>query len=169
MVPDDYVPNSVTSADAIQSAKLRTEKTDMIVNCPVVPKDSTAKLRLDGASPDLHRGWYRDQVVYYLDFEEAPLKTDGAGDVPLSPIYVTFNENPPQGGPQTGFKTEASALQTHNVPATLPGDNGYSPLWEVQVYDNANFGQVMDLSSAMTAKILAMGAADVNCPIVSVK
>jgi hypothetical protein len=167
-VPNDYVPNSVTSADAIAKAGLRMDTTTMLVNCPVVPKGSTAKLRLKGASPDLHRGWYRDQVVYYLDFEEAPLVKDSAGQVPLSPIYVTFNENPPSGGPQTGFHTEAGSMQTHNVPATLPGEPGYSPLWEVDVYDNADFDKVMNLTSAEMANILATGAADVNCPIVSI-
>lgn len=168
-VPNDYVANSVTSAMAIRSAGYAIETTDMLVNCPVVPKGTTAKLRLDGASPDLHRGWYRDQVVYYLDFEEAALKTDSGGNVPLAPIYVTFNENPPSGGPQTGFRSEMGSMQTHNVPSVLPGDPGYSPLWEVDVYDNADFDKVKDLSSAEMATILAMGVADVNCPIVSIK
>lgn len=166
-VPNDYVANSVTSAAAIQSAGFKMQATSMLVNCPVVPKGSTAKLRLNGASPDLHRGWYRDQVVYYLDFEEAPLTKDSSGQVPLAPIYVTFNENPPSGGPQTGFHTEAGSDQTHNVPSVLPGDPGYSPLWDVDVYDNADFDKVMNLSTAEMANILAMGAADVNCPIVS--
>lgn len=168
-VPNDYVANSVTSADAIRNAGFQMTTTTMLVNCPVVPKGSTAKLRLNGASSDLHRGWYRDQVVYYLDFEEASLMTDSKGHVPLSPIYVTFNENPPSGGPQTGFLTEAGTQQTHNVPSTLPGEPGYSPLWEVDVYDNADFDKVMNLTSAEMAKILAMGAADVNCPIVSIQ
>jgi hypothetical protein len=41
-------------------------------------------------------------------------------------------------------------------------------LWLVAVYDNADFPSVHDLASALKAKVLAPGAATVNCPIVSV-
>jgi hypothetical protein len=50
--------------------------------------------------------------------------------------------------------------------STLPGDAGYSPLWLVVIHDNADFGSVHDLESAGKAKVLASGAALVNCPIV---
>jgi hypothetical protein len=82
--------------------------------------------------------------------------------------YVTFNINPdqPKGGPGSGFRTEPNAEQTHNVPATLPGDPGYSPLWLVVVYDNSDWPSVHDLPTAQKAKVLAPGAATVNCPIV---
>jgi hypothetical protein len=84
---------------------------------------------------------------------------------------VTFNVNPdqPSGGPASGFRTEPNSHQTHNVPATLPGDEGYSPLWLVTVYDNADFPSVRDLDTASKAKVLAPGAAIVNCPIVFVE
>jgi hypothetical protein len=59
--------------------------------------------------------------------------------------------------------------QTHNVPATLPGDAGYSPLWLVAVYDNANWPEVKDLKTALKAKVLAPAAATVNCPIVFIE
>ncbi|MEJ2193374.1 MAG: T9SS type A sorting domain-containing protein [Ignavibacteriaceae bacterium] len=57
---------------------------------------------------------------------------------------------------------------THNVPATLPGDTLYSPLWFVNIYDNTDFDMVHDLTSAQAANILVFGAAIVNCPIVKV-
>jgi hypothetical protein len=57
------------------------------------------------------------------------------------------------------------ALSTHNVPFTLPGDTGYSPLWLVAVYDNANWPSVRDRATALKAKVLAPGVARVNCPI----
>ncbi len=90
--------------------------------------------------------------------------------VPLSPIYVTFNVNPDEdgGGPASGFVTEEGSTQTHNVVATVPGDEGYSPLWLVNVYDNAAFDSVSDLETAMDAEQLAAGVATVNCPVVSV-
>jgi hypothetical protein len=87
--------------------------------------------------------------------------------VPLSPIYVSFRINPdrPDGGPASGFATESGSRQTHNVIATLPSDAGYSPLWLVDVYDNADFATVSDLRSAQRAKLLATAVAFVNCPV----
>lgn len=81
---------------------------------------------------------------------------------------MTFNINPgePGGGPASGFMREPGTDQTHNVVATLPGDAGYSPLWHVNVYDNAEFDAVTDLSSAQAATLLVDGAGHVNCPIV---
>jgi hypothetical protein len=47
-----------------------------------------------------------------------------------------------------------------------PGSDGYSPLWSVNPYDNADFDGVVDLSSVMAANVLAEGVASVNCPVV---
>ena len=115
---------------------------------PVVPDKSRARARLKGEDAKLHRAWYRGQVAKHFSFDEAPLSVEG-GNVPVSPIYVTFNVNPdqPNGGPASGFRTEPNSHQTHNVPATLPGDEGYSPLWLVAVYDNADFASVRDLDT----------------------
>jgi hypothetical protein len=135
---------------------------------PVVPDKSSAKARLKGESAALQRAWYQGQVAKFFSFDEAPLS---GSNVPLSPIYVTFNVNPdqPNGGPGSGFKAEPNSEQTHNVPATLPGDAGYSPLWLVAVYDNANWPEVKDLKTALRAKVLAPAAATVNCPIVFIE
>ena len=165
-VPADYVANTVTSAAEIVAGNYPIESLDEIENCPIVPEGSTATLR-GGAneSTGLHRGWYRGQVASYFGFEEASLAGTGNGEVPLSPIFVTFNDN---GVPASGFVTEPNSMQTHNVTGTVPGDAGYSPLWDVQVYDNADFDAVADLQSAANATILAPSAATVNCPLVSV-
>ena len=40
---------------------------------------------------------------------------------------------------------------------TLPGDAGYSPLWLVIVYYNADWPAVHNLDSALKAKVLAEG------------
>ena len=126
---------------------------------PVVPDKSKASMRLNGESAALQRAWYRGQVAKFFSFDEAPLASAGA-NVPLSPIYVTFNVNPgqPNGGPGSGFRAEPNSEQTHNVPFTLPGDAGYSPLWLVAVYDNADFPSVHDLATALKAKVLAARA-----------
>ncbi len=167
-VPSDYVANTISSYEAIVAAGLTTEPLDALVNCPIVPEGSTASLRYGGADSGLVRGWYADEIVYYFEFGEAALTISGAG-VPLSPIYVTFNINPDQegGGPPSGFVTEEGSDQTHNVIATLPGDADYSPLWLVNIYDNAEFDNVADLATAEAATILASGAATVNCPVVA--
>lgn len=172
-VPASYVANTASSLQDIMDRGFDMTATNTVVNCPVVPKGSTAGKRLSGADNGLTRGWYKDEVVYYFNFTEKDLQLGGNGMVPLSPIYVTFNVNPnpsdPMSGPPSGFKSETGTSQTHNVIATLPSDAGYSPLWRVNVYDNADFNMVMDLGSATSANILAMGVANVNCPVVSIQ
>ena len=167
-VPRDYVANTVTSLAEIQQAGYAMETTRSLVNCPIVPHGSTARVRRGGQSSALMRGWYRGEVVSYFTFEERTLQTTSAGGVPVSPIYVTFNENPdqPNGGPASGFVTEQGTEQTHNVVQTVPADAAYSPLWLVTVYDNRDFANVRDLRSALQANILAAGVALVNCPVV---
>lgn len=170
-VPDGYVANSVTSVADVTAAGYPVEDTGMLVNCPIVPKGSTAMLRYDAESPGLTRGWYQGTIVYYFNFFEVPI-VPVAGRVPTSPIYVTFNVNPDPtvatSGPASGFEEEPGTMQTHNVPATLPGDAGYSPLWAVHIYDDADFAKVMDLPTALAAKLLQPNGPTVNCPIVSV-
>ncbi|MBU0509155.1 hypothetical protein KKH27_10005 [bacterium] len=169
-VPANYVANTLTGYDQIMAEGYAIEPTTTLVNCPVVPDGSTASLRYAGESNQLHRGWYEGFVVKYFTFEEHPLMTDPSGMVPLSEILVTFNINPDQtgGGPPSGFRTEMGTDQTHNVVQTLPGDASYSPLWDVDVYDNMDFDAVSDWSSAMSAMTLAEGVATVNCPVVTV-
>ncbi len=166
-VPKDYVANTITGVTKLTKSGYQIQKTAVLRNMPVVPDKSVARERLNGGSAQLQRAWYQGQVAKYFSFSEAKLLLAGT-DVPVSPIYVTFNINPdqPKGGPGSGFKTEANSSQSHNVPATLPSDEGYSPLWSVDVYDNADWPKVSNLDSAQSAKLLAAGVATVNCPIV---
>ena len=166
-VPADYIANTLTSYSQISDSGYTVEETTILVNCPVVPEGSTAQLRYAGESPELTMGWYKGMVVYYFNFLEKALMSE-SDMVPTSPIYVTFNINPdqPGGGPGSGFVTEEATGRTHNVASTLPEDETYSPLWRVNVYDNADFAGVHDLASAQAANILAGGIANVNCPIV---
>ena len=170
-VPVDYIANTVTSYQQIVDSGYSVEETSNLVNCPIVPDSSTAKLRFTNESTDLTRGWYNGKVVYYFNFSEKALMTDQSDMVPVSPIYVSFNINPdqPGGGPPSGFKTETATGRAHNVTATIPSDEGYSPMWLVNVYDNADFDKVHDLISVLSAHILGTGIANVNCPIVSVE
>lgn len=164
VVPEDYVPNSLTSEAEILSSEYPLQTTDILVNCPVVPFGSTASRSKDaGKSSVLTLGWYKGQAVAYFSFEEAPLKAVD-GKVPVSPIYVMFNDNAI--GPASGFRSEkANPVQTHNVLATQPGDASYSPLWNVFVLDNQYFEQVTNLTSAIRLPSTPAGAT-VNCPVV---
>jgi hypothetical protein len=171
-VPDDYVANTVTSYQEIVAKGYPVTKTTDLVNCPVVPKGSTASKRYPGSGDaGLTQGWYKDKVVYYFNFFEKALSVTSGGNVPLSPIYVTFNINPgqPNGGPASGFKMEPGSTQTHNVIGTIPSDASYSPLWSVAVYDNNSFNTVKDLGTAMAAPILVPSAGFVNCPVVNIQ
>lgn len=168
-VPKNYVANSVSSLAELKSAGYVITRTDKLVNCPVVPDRSTARLRAGVEQNALHSGWYKGKVVRYFTFEETDLRA-AAGDntVPVAPIYVTFNVNPdqPNGGPASGFRLESNGRQTHNVLQAAPHDPGYSPLWLVNVYDNQDWGRVRDLDSVLQAKIIASAVAIVNCPVV---
>jgi len=168
-VPEEYTANQLTSAGDIMDGDYEVEKTDTIKNCPVVPEGSTAEKRAGGSDPGLVEGWYDGKTINYFQFTESPLSVQNES-VPLSPIYVTFNENPGEdgGGPPSGFMTEDGSIQNHNVTATVPSDDDYSPLWLVNVYDNEDFDMVEDLESAKNANVLANGAANVNCPLVDV-
>jgi hypothetical protein len=167
-VPSNYKANTITSLQEIKTAGYKIDTTKILVNCPVVPKGSAARLRLNGESTELTRGWYKNKVVYYFNFFEKPLMVTDSGKVPVDDIYVSFNINPnqPGGGPPSGFKIDSSLNRTHNVTASVPSDSDYSPLWSVNIYDNAGFSSVKDLASAEKANILVKGAANVNCPIV---
>ena len=168
-VPSNYRANQVASYDEIVSANYKIEATSAIVNCPVVPDGSTASKRLAGESTALNKGWYDNKAVTYFNFSEKELSLSDE-NVPIIPIYVCFNINPDMtgGGPDSGFKIETNGA-THNVISALPSDAGYSPLWVVNAYDNMDFNDVSNLTTAQTATSKGNGLAIVNCPIVTVE
>lgn len=163
-VPVSFVLNSLTSEESIIASGNVITKTTAIVNCPVVPYGSVAAKKFGGGSQVLTLGWYKDHAIAYFNFAEKALVAAADGTLATSPIYVSFNDN--IAGPSSGFKMEAGTAQTHNVLSTSPSATGYSPLWQVKVYDNANFSTVKDLPTAINAKLLNPNAALVNCPTV---
>jgi hypothetical protein len=155
-VPDGYVVNTITSADAVRGQALHVEQTGSVIDCPVVPRGTTAReaTGVDPVAPT--EVWYRGSRVTCLRFG-APLTLDGER-VPTSPIYVTF-------ATPGAFRTEAGAAQTHNVVMSLPGDVDYSPLWAVHVYDPAAFATVADGQTALAARLVDPNGPLVNCPV----
>jgi hypothetical protein len=161
-VPSTYVANTIKSYAEVASSGYSVNATTTIVNCPIVPYGSTAVKRFhtDPNPGSLIMGWYRDSVVYYFSFGEKALS---GNTVPTSPIYVTFNNN--STGPASGFMEVQGSMQTHNVVGTVPTSNAYSPLWQVNAYNNSNFSSVTNLSTVQATSPMATGA-NVNCPIV---
>ena len=86
----------------------------------------------------------------------------------MSPIYDGFTINPGEPNGEVEFHTEPNSTQTHNVVATVPGDEGYSPLWLRVVYDSAAWASVVNLDTALKAKVVPAKELQINCPIVSV-
>ena len=161
-VPDNYVPNSLTSESEILSSGYTITTTTNIVNCPIVPYSSTAaRSKTTGVASALSFGWYEGMAVAYFNFDEAAIMTSG-NSVPLSPIYVMFANN---ASPDNGFMVETGTSQTHNILATLPADASYSPLWNVLVVDTSHFSSMTNLAAATSFANMAAGAT-VNCPIV---
>jgi hypothetical protein len=167
-VPKDYLANTIADTATLKHAGYKIEKTDKLLNMPVVPNKSHAPLRFNGGNPELQSAWYQNQVAKFFVFDEAPLSVSG-DEVPVSPIYDGFTINPgePNGG--TEFHFEPNSMQTHNVVATVPGDKDYSPLWLRVVYDSAAWDSVRNLDAALAAKVVPTETLLINCPIVSIK
>ena len=106
-------------------------------------------------------------MAKFFSFDEAPLSGSG---VPLSPIYVTFNVNPgqPNGGPGQGSRAEPGSEQTHNVPATLPGDPAIRRCgwWRSTTTPISRRCTIWRRRSRPRCSL--PGVATVNCPIVFV-
>jgi hypothetical protein len=170
-VPDNYVPNSLTSEAEVLASGYTVAKTTTIVNCPVVSFGSTAaRSKTTGVASTLTLGWYKGKAVSYFNFDEAAITATTSGLVPIDDIYVMFNIDPsgtnPASGPASGFQTEmVNTIQTHNVIASLPGDSDYSPLWKVSFLANSHFSMVSNLATAEAAMPTPAGA-NVNCPAV---
>lgn len=159
-VPATFVPGSVTSAAELHD--LPTAAAATIVDCPIVPRGSTAREGHGVQAAVVEDVWYRGERLTCLRF--LPDLTVDRDRVPTSPIYVTFAT---EAGPSSGFRTEPSKPQTHNVVLSVPGDVDYSPLWSVHIYDRAEFDRVRDANTALAAHVVDRGPL-VNCPVVSI-
>ena len=145
---DDFQPNSLTSLADIQAAAPETTVTERIMNCVMVPDGSTANLRFDPTDAvGLHDGWYRDQIVRYLLFENPDSRATvelGGQEISAPVMYAFFDNNR---DPTDGFATDATG-STHNVVTRLPQQEGYSPLWALRVFKLTVFDRVLSVGSA---------------------
>ncbi|MFZ0546974.1 MAG: hypothetical protein WAM60_16115 [Candidatus Promineifilaceae bacterium] len=111
-----------------------------------------------GTEYPLTAGWYQGQSTYYYSFDNAVPSSDGGATVDAAPIYVLFHEN---GNPVDG---------QFNIVDVVPGDTGYSDLWQVNKVTVPNdymantatsYQDLVDASYPITAT-----STFVNCPIV---
>jgi LPXTG-motif cell wall-anchored protein len=123
---------------------------DVLVNCPIVPADSTLS---EGGAP-LVQGWYQGQEVYYFDF--------GENTVAAAPIYAFI----------TGFDDSGAPVFVegqHNVIDVIPGDEGYSAFWYVNLVTVPEGYEANTITSVEA--VLASGYDTVqpgllvNCPV----
>jgi hypothetical protein len=160
-----YVANSaVSDADVealVASGAATMHDTQKLANWVVVPKGSTANGKYLGTTPGGHTAWIRGQVASYLEFETA-LPGGASGAIPAIPIYVIFKNG---ADPSQGFATEPGTMQTHNVVAELPGNPGYSSLWDHYTAKLSAFAAVKDLASAQANEDMKIPVL-VNCPVV---
>ena len=76
-VPAGYVANTVTSVAEIGAQGFPVEATDMLVNCPVVPKGSSAALRLKDEPDRPHAGLVPRQGRLLLELFRSVAHGDG--------------------------------------------------------------------------------------------
>jgi D-ribose pyranose/furanose isomerase RbsD len=151
-VPDDYEVNSVRSLAEIEAAGYTVTETSILVNCPVVRTEEEA------ASFTPVAGWFNGAPIHYYNFSNPVPSADAGETVTPAPIYVLFYDD---GTP---------VPNQHNIIDVVPGDAGYSDLWQVHRvtvpdgYVPDTIRSVAQLeSSGYPIEALEMF---VNCPVV---
>ena len=156
LAPSDYEANSITSFEGVMEAGYDIEPTDIVVNCPVVNPDAMT----EEISYDLVQGWFKGREVFYFDFAA---NTGAEGFVlDVAPIYAFFGSD---GDPVEGQM---------NVIDVVPGDTGYSDLWQVFAvtvgmdYAANSLTSADAIMEAAEEGTVTIGTTNiyVNCPIV---
>lgn len=115
-VPDDYIPNSLTSVEALAEAGLLSEdnlnRTRITHNIPLVRANS----QLQGHDHDLITLWENGREVYAFDFGATPAET--------APIYKLITGIDEAGDPIFLGGIDSVVEQMH-------ADEGYSDFWQV--------------------------------------
>jgi hypothetical protein len=149
-VPEDTVANTITAADEVISGGYEQTPAGFYVNCPVVPADST----LSEGGGTLTLGWYKGQDVSYFDF--------GMNAIDTAPIYAFITGFDGDGNPQF-------VEGQNNVIGVIPGDDGYSAFWYVNLVTVpadyvANTITSVDQVLSAGYEIVTPGLL-VNCPV----
>ena len=171
----DYRANSYDSVEDVLGSGLEIEPSQTVANHVMVPLGSSASLRYAPSTPRRPQdGWYRGQIVKYLVFEspQSVATVDfGSGQVNTPQMYAFLNNNRDE---RDGFALDLEGVSTHNVVTRLPGEEGYSPLWILQIFNINVFERVFDLASSLDQaknedNLIDLGRlVYVNAPIVKV-
>lgn len=146
----DYPLNALSSLQALSEGGYEITPSDEVMHCVLVPAASTASQRFDPSTPSApQQGWYRDQIVDYLLFENpnSTAQVDfGAGRVNAPEMFAFFENDL---DPSDGFALDPLGAGTHNVATRLPGQEGYAPLWVLTVFKLDFFDRVKNVANAL--------------------
>jgi hypothetical protein len=150
-VPDDYEADSIRNAADIDEMAYPVTETEMYVNCPIVHEGT----ELEGGEP-LVQGWYRDEEVYYPDF---------GLNIPFAiPIWAFITGMDSGGNPQF-------VEGQHNIIDAVPGDDGYSAFWRVNLVTVPEDFEPDSIRDAADVNEMGYEVTEtdlvVNCPIVA--
>jgi hypothetical protein len=133
----------------------------LAITPPALAQDSI--LTQPARSFPLIQGWYKDRATYYYDFGGNSAVSADGNTVHTAPIYVPITGKDAQGNP---IRIEGQ----RNIIDVIPGDPGYSDLWEVVLVTVPAGYQPNTLRSA--ADVMGSGfpmgrpGLLVNCPVV---
>lgn len=150
-VPADYVADTIRTEPDLMAAGYPITRTDILVNCPIVPPGSTTE-----TGRPLTQGWYNGRQVYYFDYGMNP-------DI-KAPIFALI----------TGMDADGNPMFVdgqRNIIDVTRGDEGYSDFWHVHLvtvpadYVANTFKSAADVMNSgypvTETNIL------VNCPVVT--
>ena len=156
MVPAGYVANTIKSVDDIQKSGYQVKQTSMLVDCPVVPLNSklaepirpvVALTRLKGGT----------KVRKYST------STSGPAQISRYLSTLSLQGMDANGNPQL-------VPGQHNIIDVLPGTQGYSPFWDVNLVIVPTSYQANSITSAAQVKASGFQVIEpgkvVNCPVV---
>jgi hypothetical protein len=151
VVDEDYVADSIKSVGDVMTADFEVMQPGLFVNCPIVPEGSTLE-----NGEELVQGWYKNEAVFYPDFGMNPPST--------LPIWAFV----------TGMNDDGSPIFVEgqqNIIDSVPGDDGYSAFWQVQMVmvDDSYEANSLTSASAVMESDWEVMATDlvVNCPVIS--
>jgi hypothetical protein len=148
-VGEGYEADSIRSRADVDASGFDVQVTDMLVNCPVVAAGST----LEGGE-ELVQGWYKGDAVFYPDF--------GLNPAFALPIWALITGMDADGNPQF---VEGQM----NIIDSLPGDEGYSAFWRVNLVTVPADYEPNTLTSAENVLSAGYDIAEtdivVNCPV----
>jgi hypothetical protein len=149
-VPEDYEPDSITSAADIDESMYALTETEMYVNCPIVPEGTELE-----SGEALTQGWYQGEEVYYPDFGMNP---------PVAiPIWAFITGMDASGNP-------VFVEGQHNIIDSVPGDEDYSAFWRVNLVTVAEDFEPDSITDAADVNEMGYEVTEtdlvVNCPVV---